>query len=56
MEKCPFWSTKNSIVTCNKECPMHDLEGLCGFQILSNGDSIESLNESEFEELEYIIN
>lgn len=23
MEICPFWSTKNEIVECYEECPMH---------------------------------
>lgn len=22
MSKCPFWSTKNQVVDCYKECPM----------------------------------
>lgn len=54
MERCPFWSSGNSIFMCNKECPMDKIDGLCCFQILFNNDSIEHI--SELEELEYIIN
>lgn len=54
MDKCPFWSTQNKIISCNEECPMYQKEEICRFQVIFNLGVIDHLND--FEEIEYVVN